>query len=128
MTHSFDDVVAGKRQGFSGLLHGPPGVGKTLMIAEHLRSHSCRSPLVSSVQRMSTPPQTTSDLYNRHFNSIQKRRPTSPQTISNLYNRQFIPVHKQHSLIQKRRPTSYRRLLFLYKLHLSANGLSVLLA
>jgi len=40
MTHSFDDVVAGKGQGFSVLLHGPPGVGKTLtaeLIAEHLR-------------------------------------------------------------------------------------------
>ncbi|CZS92550.1 uncharacterized protein RAG0_03160 [Rhynchosporium agropyri] len=56
MTHSFDDVVAGKRQGFSVLLQlvsspcgwhlltqyisGPPDVGKTLtaeLIAEHLR-------------------------------------------------------------------------------------------
>ncbi|KAH6701253.1 P-loop containing nucleoside triphosphate hydrolase protein [Leptodontidium sp. MPI-SDFR-AT-0119] len=40
MTYSFDDVVVGKGQGFSVLLHGLPGVGKTLtaeLIAEHLR-------------------------------------------------------------------------------------------
>ncbi|KAN0106673.1 hypothetical protein V8E51_009549 [Hyaloscypha variabilis] len=39
-TNAFDDVVKGKGQGFSVLLHGPPGVGKTLtaeLLAEHLQ-------------------------------------------------------------------------------------------
>merc|ERR1712093_637386 len=39
-SNCFDDVVEGKGQGFNIILHGPPGVGKTLtaeLLAEHLR-------------------------------------------------------------------------------------------
>lgn len=39
-TNSFDDIIKGKGKGFISILHGPPGVGKTLTaesVAEHTR-------------------------------------------------------------------------------------------
>ncbi|KAF7510193.1 hypothetical protein GJ744_007092 [Endocarpon pusillum] len=54
---SFDDVVKGKGQGLSMLLHGPPGVGKTLT-AELLSEHLQKPLYIISAGELSTDPGT----------------------------------------------------------------------